>query len=242
MKCPHDKILVRFTQKDIDAIFFSTVQKDDGSTGRLEVNVPAQDIDDRAASLFVNAGIVVAVGRDVYDIRTGDIALLSYELFNDERKLIKEDEDGRVMIVNPVTTYHAEDNIAFGNQQNPRNQLVWESGEIDEVSQLLGIIRDGELIANEPYCFLNYQNEEVERKITGTTEDEHIIELIKFSETPEIIERQILCISKRGAEKYEVKNGDNISIRLLDTFSVKVLGRELTCCNDSDLLLINETV
>lgn len=233
MKCPHDKLLVRFTQEDISAIFFSTVLKDDGTTGRLEVNVPAQEVDDRAASLFVNAGIVITVGRDVNDIRTGDIALLSYELFNDERKLIAEDEQGRVMIVNPKTTYHAEDNIAFGNQENPRNQLVWEAGEIDEVSQLLGVIsKDGELLANEPYVFLNNLPEETEQKI-GT---------FVFSETPEIIERQILSISKRSTEKCEVKNGDNISIRLLDTFPVKVLGKELICCNDSDLLLLNETV
>jgi len=231
MICPCDKILIRYTQESIDAIFFTTVKKEDGSEARLEINIPAQEIDDRAASIFAESGIVEAVGSNIVpNIQKGDIAIISYELFNDKRKLVSEDDNGKVFIVDPTTTYHAEDNIAYGDQQNPRNQLVWNKGEIDNVSQLLAIIRDGNLSANAPYVFLNYLPEEQEFNEGG----------ISYTETPEVIERQVLSISELSSKKYGVSNGDKISIRTLDTFPVKFLGKELICCNDEDLLTINE--
>lgn len=223
---------MRFTQEAIDAIFFTTITKEDGSKSRLELNVPAQEIDDRAASIFAETGIVEEVGDGVEGIKKGDIAIISYELFNDYRKMLSEDDNGRLFIVDPVTTYHQEDNIAYGDQNNPRNQLVWNQGEIDNVSQLLGIIQGEELIANHPYIFLNYLPEEQEFKAGG----------LMYTDSPEVIERQILSISKTSTKKYDVKNGDMISIRTLDTFPVKFLGKELICCNDEDLLTVKETV
>ncbi len=226
-----DKILVRFTQESIEAIFFTKYKKEDGTEGRLEINVPANEIDDRAASIFAETGIVEMVGKDIDWIKKGDIAITSYELFNEEKKLVFEDDNGKVFIVDPTTKYHKEENIAYGNRDNPKNQIAWSRGEIEEVTQLLAIIRDGELIGNDPYVFLNYLPEEEEFNAGG----------IMFSEVPEIIERQILSVSAKSSKKYEVKNGDNILVRLLDTFPVKFLGKEVICCNDEDLMMLINT-
>lgn len=230
MGCPKNKIFVRFSQERINAIFFTTVKKDDGTTQRLEINVPAEDIDDRLSTLYAETGIVEQVGSAIDYIKVGDTAILDYNLFNDERKIISEDENGRVYIVDQTTTYHKERNVAFATRNIPKNQLVWEKGEIENLSQLLAIVRDGELIANHPFVFLNHLPEETQRQVGK----------LKYLENPEVIERQILAVSDLSAKKYDVKNGDIISVRTLDTFTVMLNNQPITCCNDEDLLTVNQ--
>lgn len=230
MKCPHDKILIHFSQERINDIFFTTVVKNDGTVSRLEISTPAEDIDDRASTLFAEIGEVIGVGSEIKHIIVGDTAILDYNLFNDVRKLISEDQSGRTYIVDPVTKYHKEENIAYSEQDNERNQLVWNMGEVEEMSQLLAIVRDGELIANDPFVFLKYEEKE-EVNDCGT---------LGYVYSPEVVTRKVLSISSIGTRKYDVKNGDSVLVREPDTFTVKINDKLVSCCNDEDLLIINE--
>lgn len=227
MKCPANYITVRVDQKSIDELFINKITRVDGSEVDMTINTLAEEMDDRAATIFVQIGTVELVGKNIEDIIPGDTAIISYEIFNDPSKIISKDENGILFLVNPFTTYHDTENVAFGNQKNHRMQLVWEKGEVNEASQLLGIVRGGLIIANDPYIWLKYNDAK-----------ENNLNLFKWDEENEIIISDIISISKLSESKYGVKAGEKIYFRYLDSFDLKISDSVFLLMNDSDMLMV----
>lgn len=217
-----NKIVVRITNQSIEEIFSHEIVRNDGTTVKICINAPANEEEDRISTLYASTGIV-EIGNDT--IQKGDIAILTYDLFNDQTKILQDDENGRLLLVDPKTTYHEEDNIAFGNRNIPRQQIVWMKGEVNEMSQLLGIIRDGKFIVNDPFVLLYYKDED-EEKEEGM-----------FDIGSEIIERKVFSISEKSRVKYKIDIGDEITIREPDIFEVVIRETKFQCCNDSDILM-----
>jgi co-chaperonin GroES (HSP10) len=242
LKVLGDKVIVRFTSKSMQDLFSKEIRRVDGSTVRLWLNVDAAEQDDRKATLFVSTGIVINKGPQAKLIEVGDIAILSYEVYNDPSKFVAIDDGDKIVWVNANTTYHAEDAWAYGNRtkvkgrdrfgahkmfNNDRDQMVWRKGEVEEVSQILGWIRGNEMFANDPYIFLHH--EEHEKKLLTLSG-------IHYSEKPEIITRTVLCSSATSFEKYGITSGDKVRIKEVDTFEVKLQDKKITCVNDVDML------
>lgn len=216
-------IIIRITNQSIDAIFSKKIVTNTGEEKTLSINVDADEDDDRKSTLFVETAIVTFVGRDIIGIEKDDIAIISYELINDKSKLIySSEEEGLYYCITPVTKYHKQENIAFGNQKMPVSQLVWDKGEVDELSPLIGIIRNGELFANAPYVFLTDISEE---PVYGNEE---------------LISAKIFGASETSKEKYSFNEGNEIVVRELDTFEINIDDKKIICCNDIDLLLCND--
>lgn len=231
MKCPADYITVRVDQKSIDELFVSKVTRVDGSEVDMAINTPADQMDDRASTIFVQVGTVELIGKNVSHVQPGDTAIVSYELFNDSTKIISKDDNGIVFLVNPFTTYHESDNVAFGNQKNSRIQLVWEKGEIDEASQLLGIVRDGLIIANDPYVWLYYVNNKQTKEAWIVAEEQR-----------DVVRSRVLSISQVSERDYNVYKGDFILFRYLDSFDVKIGDKTFVLLNDSDMLMVEQAI
>lgn len=231
MKCPDNFITVRVDQKSIDELFVNKITRVDGSEVDLTINSPALEMDDRAATIFVQVGTVEMVGSKIENILPGDTAIISYEIFNDSSKIITKDENGILFLVNPNTTYHDSENVAFGNQRNHRMQLVWEKGEVNEASQLLGIVRDGLVIGNDPYVWVYYVNNK-------SSKDAWIV----VEEEKDIVRSRVLAISKVSEEKYSVKKNDFVLFRYLDSFDVKIGDTTFVLVNDSDMIIVEESI
>lgn len=237
-----DKVIIRITEKSMKDLFSKEITRIDGSRVRLWLNVEAGEQDDRKATLFVRTGEVINIGPDVKNIKVGDIAILSYEAYNDDTKFIDMDGEDKIIWVNAHTSYHSEDAWAYGNRstimgrdrggrpklfKNDRDQMVWKKGEVDQVSQILGWIRGDEMFANDPYIFLYH--EQHEKKLVTLSG-------IQYSDKPSIIHRRVLCSSTLSAKKFGINTDDIVGIQESDTFEVELNGRKITCVNDTDVM------
>lgn len=231
MKPLHDRIFVRITKKSREDIYSKEIIRHDGSVTRLWKTMQATDsIDERASFLNVQTGIVEAVSDRIDWIKPGDIALLNYDVCNSPGRFMRKDGEDEIYFLEAITTYHLDDHVAYQTRKTRRDQIVHQRGEINELSPLLGIMRDDELIANDPYVFFEQQS---------TTVSKVSPKGILYSEKQKILTRKIIAIGRLSTEKYGIKKGDTVLIDDFDMFPVK-LGEEhaVECINDSDVLCL----
>lgn len=224
-----DNIFVRITEESRNSIFEKEIVTSSGEKVKIATAIQAtDDMDERASFLVVQAGIVEDVSPKVNWIKKGDIALLNYDVCNSKERLVYKDGEDCIYFVNVITTYHKEDEIAYQTQKSKRDQIVHQKGEYDELSPLLGIIQDGNLIANCPFIFLEHMSNVITMVAEGGT---------LYDKTDKILERKILAISKESEKKYGIKSGNIITVDDYDIFSIKI-GEDYTidCINDIDVL------
>lgn len=223
-------IIVSVSKNDIDGIFSKEVVDNQGNKKSITINVDADEMDDRAATLFVETGIVKSVGALANkgrivgsEIESGDVAIISYSVFNDYTKFLYEKDGDKFFLVDSVTRYHDNELVVDGNRTYPKNQLVWRRGEVEALSELIGFIKNGCVVANDPYVFLEYEDEQ---------------EPEKFKERPEVETRRILSVSEITNRKYCVMDGDDVCVRFMDTFDISIKDKKVTVVDDEDLLMI----
>jgi co-chaperonin GroES (HSP10) len=257
LKMLGDKVLVRISDKSIQDIYSKEITRNDGTKTKLFLTVPASDKDDRQSQLFVRTGVVISVGPGRYhpetgdrmempNIKNGDTVILSYEVFNDEKNFVGMDGEDKVVWVSANTIYHTADKWAYADRsmtlgrdrsgqpkmfKNDKDQLVWRKGDIDEISQIIGMIRGDKLIANDPYIFLNHAPTQREAKTKSG---------IIHTDKEEILERTVLATP--GDKWKGMKQGDTVLVSEVDTFDIVLSDKKLTCVNDTDILWINPMV
>lgn len=232
-----DKVIVRISSKSIENIYSKEITRDDGTKVTLFKTVPAGQNDDRQSELFVTTGEVINKGPKA-NVKVGDILILSYEVFNDDSKFIDMDGDDKIIWVHSLTTYHDEDFVAYGNRRKVvdgnkshvlvKDNLVWKKGEVNELSQVLGIVRGDEVLANDPYVFLNHES--AEEEVTTTTG-------IVYKITQKIITRSVLAVSHESVDRYGIYTGAKVTAKETDTFAVKLADKTLSCINDQDVIM-----
>lgn len=227
MKLLGDKILVRITKENRESIFSKEIKREDGTTFKLFINVPALDaIDERRSSLFVQTAMVEAVALGVEGVQVGDTAIVDYRLCNMDENLFQEDENGEVYWLNATSTYHRETAVAYANQRSPRDQIIHMKGELDEMSMLLGVIRGDKMIARMPFVFL--ENEPTVIKM-------HTLSGIEYNQKQTILKRKVLAIDDVSAVKYKTRVGDEIYVYDRDVFMIELDGKKIDCVNDEDI-------
>ncbi len=236
MRILKDKLFIRVTKENAESVYSKEIIRNDGTRTRLYINVPALDSKDaRQSGLTVQTAIVEGVGEDIGWIKKGDTALINYDVVNDEKRFLYKQGDDRIYFIEANTTYHDKDIMAYQivdsqSKKNRPNQIVASKGEYDSLSPLLGIVRDDQLIANDPYVFIENISNQIS-KVSGAG--------ILYTETQKIFDRQILAISKNSEKKYGIKKGDLVKLDDFDIFNVK-LGADNTICavNDCDVLAV----
>lgn len=229
-----NNIIVKIKKKDRNALFSKTIKRDDGSEVELFINVEASKIDERSSGIFVSVGEVYEVGSKVKNVLKGDTAILNYNVDNDDSLIIGYDGEDKLVVLNAVTTFHSETLVVYQNRKTKRDQIVHSKGDYDEMSDLLGIIRNDKLIAREPYVFLNHQ---------AFTQHIKTLSGIEYNQEVKVVEREILSVSEESTKKYGMKNGDTVLIDGFDCFEVKIKdGSKITGINDCDILCKKEMV
>lgn len=233
MKVIGQKIFVRITKENRENIFSKEIVRHDGSKTKLFLTVDAKDEEDRKSELFIQTGIVEAVGDTVEGINVGDTAILDYQVCNLKSQLVKEDEDGQVFWINPTTTYYDHTQVIYKNRSHEmsRDTIVYNKGDYDDISMLLGIIRNEELIPLSPYVFLTHETPIV-MVVTKSG--------ILSEERHRLLYRNIIAVSEESTDNFTVKNGDTVLVDDADIFSVKVDGKKVDCLFDRDIMAIKK--
>lgn len=231
MKLIRDKILIRISAELRESIYSKEITDAKGNKIRLWKEARELDqLDERASFLNVQTGIVENVSREIIWIKKGDIALINYDVCNSLQRFAYADGDDNIYWLDVNTTYHQEDEIVWQNQKTKRNVIVHSKGDYDELSGLLGVIRDNELIANAPYIMLKHES-----NIKTLVSKSGII----YEDSQKIIEREILAISEESSLKYGLKKGDLITIDDYDSFDIKLTDElAITAINDCDPLMV----
>jgi len=231
MQLLRDRILIRITKENRESIYSKKITREDGTVVNLWKTIPTKDdVDERASALMIQTGIVEEVSSAIDWIKKGDIALMNYDVCNSPQNFIKKDGDDSIYFLNVNTTYHKEDQIAYQTRKSRRDQIVFLKDDYNELSSLLGILRDEELIANDPYVFFDNESVFVSRVSKSG---------ILYTEKRKIFDRKVIAASAATTERFGIKKGDIIKVKEADTFSIKLdEDHTIDAVNDVDILML----
>ena len=229
-------VLVRISKEAREALFNKRIKRDDGTDALIFIAADKGQDDESSSQFFVSTGEVLNVGKNIKTVAENDTALLDYLCDNDNSIIVGYEGEDKIIAVSAVTTRHKETNIVYANRREDekgnrvckRDQIVWEKGDIDEMSALLGTIRNGDIIAIEPYVFLEHK----ETKVMKVGKHGML-----YEEDEKIIERQVVGISAESKEMLNIDLGKVVLIDDFDSFSTKVGDTKISCVNDSDIHL-----
>lgn len=231
IKIMPNRVLVRLNDKDKEDIFFGReLTRDDGSTVRLITAIDTDPDMDRKSKLFRRTGDVLQVGRNVVGIQPGDKAILDYKIDNDDSIEIGHDGIGKLVAVFAVTEYVNKDITFEASRAIKKTTVVAKEGEIQQIADIMGVIRDGVIHAVDPYVFLKYDPFALK----------HSSSSIIFYEAPkEEVELEVIAVSELSAQKFNIIKGSKVHVKEKDTFRVDItdgiMEDVLLCCNDCDI-------
>ncbi len=231
MKLIKDKVLVRITAELRESIYEKHIVNDNGEIMKLWKAIRETDqMDERASFLNVQTGIIEDFAEGVTWLQKGDIALINYDICNSQQRISHYDGDDVIFFLEADTTYHQEDEVVWQNQNTKRDQIVHSKGDYDILSGLLGVIREGQLIANAPYIFFRYEST-VSTLVSPSG--------MMYEDQQKIIEREVIAISEESTRKYGIKKGDVVVIDDFDSFPVKINDEWIIdAINDMDVLCL----
>lgn len=215
--------IVKITKDSRDGVFSKKIKRNDGTYVDLFVAVPVESDLDDATKYYVSTGIVLSVGSNVKNVQENDIAIINYLCDNDESIIVGYDGEDKIIAVNSVTIRHEDDYIIHASRKNRRDEIVWNKGDYDNTSSLIGVVRGDELISQDPYLFLEHLSNVIEKSTESG---------IQYAEVKYAYERKILA-TYGGAL---LKKGDTVLVHDMDVFEVSFDGKKVGCINAPDVL------
>jgi hypothetical protein len=208
---PHpDKVLVKITKASYDELFFKRIIRDDGKEVSLFTSIEEKEGMDDRYKQNVSVGVIVAVGKNVDNIFITDLAILDYMVSNDSDNLVGFVNGDRIVSLVAKTTYHnksAKPDINF--------RKAYVKGDYDEVSKILGVVRKKQVIAFDPYIFLNSKS----NKILSVLPNGQLTETIEY-----ISKRDVLSADAKSNLKF----GDEILLKEEDMFGRVIENKEIS--------------
>jgi hypothetical protein len=219
-----DRVLIRITRAQIDNITSKEIVRDDGKKVRLFREPKFDKGFDRAFMQNVSVGEVVAVGSRVRtEIFRGDIAILDYLVTNDVDSFVGYFNNDQLVCIHAESTYHEED--ALPSQTGRR---AWVKGDHDIVSKLLGVIRGDQMIAFDPYVFLEYKP----AVIVMGLKNGKVVELPQPIETRTVI---------AAPEDSFIESGDEVLVKEADIFPRHVNDKEFWVVFQEDIMMVKKS-
>lgn len=240
-----DYVLIKITREARESLFNKKIRRNDGTEALLFIGGDKGKEDADYNSVFVGTGEITAVGSNIKNIEKGDIGLLSYLCDNDESIIVGYSGQDKIIAVKAITTRHKEKLMSYASrkpvkdnkgkdvfvkgvlQVYNRDRIVFDKDDYDELSSLYGIVRGNQLIAIEPYCFLEHKETKVMKVGSGG---------IIFEEDEKIIKRKLLSVSNETRERVGIESGETVTCDDYDIFSVEFAGHKISAINDIDIL------
>lgn len=216
---PHpDRVLVKITRKQWDALFSKKIIRDDGSTAQLFTDVEESEGYDRRFGQNVSVGTVVAVGANIENVSPGDTAIIDYKVSNDPDITVGYKDGDKMVALRIKTTYHEHDAVP-----GPDGRRLFNKGDFDEVSPVIGLIRKGEVMALSPYVILVHESRKIIR--IGNSGIQTVWE-------DKFVKREVIAAAPGSG----YKKGDKILIQEYDLFSRHIDGKEVSICFEPEII------
>jgi len=224
------RVLIRIKGEERENVFLGKeITTENGKKIRLVKTIDTTPDMDRKSTLFVREGEVIQVGSAVNDIRVGDIAILDYKVDNDENVIVGWIGEDKIVAPIAVTEYFANDEVRYANRLNPKDVIINRRGEIDKISDIIGVIRDGKFYAQDPYIIMQFR---------PASEKKETLSGIMYEERQKYIDVEVLAVSEHSRRKYGIVNGSFVKVLEQDTFRVDTSKTIILVCNDSDVKMI----
>jgi co-chaperonin GroES (HSP10) len=225
-----ERVIVKITKEQRRRMFEKEFVRNDGTKGVLITGIRKDRGEHGASEQFINLGEVIAVGSRVKNIKAGDMAVLDYLVSNDDTIKVLEDEQAEYYSVRGVTTYEPQDVIMDVNRQRQFTMYLCRKGEIKEVSQIVAVIRDSQIIAIDPYVILSFAPYETTKQTASG---------IIFKQKRDVLRHEIVAVSEITKEKYGLEKGMKVAVEYAHCFSIDLpepYGK-LVGVNDQDVLI-----
>lgn len=189
-------------------LFEKPIVRKDGTTVWLNFLKPADEGSDKWFEQSVQVGEVLAVGSRVENIRPGDFAIMDYTVDKTAEHVLWENEEEKCMRVLAVSTFKKERFVIPANRRTPHPSIIWNKDDADELSLVIGVVRDGEIHPVYPYMFLDYEGIDEEWK----QRDDSVIFTRQI--VAPVVNRTVAFVS----HKSEYKQGQVLSFDFADLF------------------------
>ena len=225
-----DNIMLKINKKDTDSLYSKWITRNDGSKVQLFIQPELHRDSDNRAKIFVSFGEVVQVGENVKGVEVGDIGILDYTVDNElDNILFYDEEKNKHIVIEATTTFHDCDEWAYGSRLNVRDVKVSAKGDMNVVSPLLALIRNGKLIAREPYVFINHEKNIVDKQTDSG---------IFYTDTQFVMKRNVLAVSEKSTQKFGMYEGQSVIVEDFDIFDIKLPDASfIQCIIDKDILM-----
>ncbi len=228
MKPINGNVIVKITKQQWNDLFVKKIKRDDGSVVDLFVNVEAQETDDRRFTLNIQSAEIIAVADGIEDVFPGDIALIDYSVSNEDSNLIEKNDEYELRCIAGITTVHDKDEVLFANRRSPKpkDQVLAKAGDYNQISPLLGVVRNDSIIARYPYIFLHHESNLLS-KVSASG--------LLYQEEQMIYERKVLA----SGEDFIIP-GEVLILRDFDVFQVKFSDKKFDVVFSRDILAKKE--
>jgi hypothetical protein len=181
MKLPRNRILIEITEEDRDKIFKKVITSTTGEEFTLFRQTEEKNRNtDRFYSQTVNMGRVLQVADDCKQVKVDDIVLFDNLVDSDEGIIVEQSVFRKKIVILESHTYHNNDYLIPPHGKQYRPQWVWRNGNVDEISRILGIYRDGKLICPKTMVITDHHNDEDDiRKYVGIIYDYKKIPVVR---------------------------------------------------------------
>ena len=237
-----NRVLIKINKVDREKETIKEIIRDDGTKGHIYIGndyrmetvkggsarlIQVQKEDDISSQNFARFGEVVGVGDGVTEIQVGDTAILDYKVYNDEGIVVEDCPEYKLVCPIAVTDYVKEDKIAYADRKFPKDRILAKKGEIEAITDIHGVIRNGELIAISPYVILNY----TPTKTKVTTQSG-----IFYDEPIRILQTKVISAAKDSTLNFGVAEGASVKVKEGDVFKIDINNEPYYFCNDSDVM------
>jgi hypothetical protein len=217
-----NRVLIKVTAKQMQDLISKEIVLEDGTKKRLFFEPILFDQGyERRFQQSVSVGEAVGVGVNVQNVEVGDTLILDYLTSNLTDHLIGFFNKDQLISVLAETTYHNTSSVLINGRR------AWAKGDFDNISMILGVVREDKLIPFDPYIFLEYQSDYL--KILSMHGDS-----IRSKEP--VVERVVLgspdgCIYKCG-ERIKIKKDDWFD-REINGYKIAICFRQDVICKSS---------
>lgn len=223
-------IIIDILESDRDELFTTTIKTKSGKKQKFVKDLKAAFGTDKSYSQGLGIGVISGIADDMKDIyEIGDRVIFNSMLDSSPEVVFEETETAKRVAVFGAHTYHTESWYTPPNTKSSGG-WAWKEGEINNMSHVYAIIRDGEFIAINDMIFCEHQFEKNKHTETGIyyvvhADKEQVItrKVIYAHAKSVIIPGQYAMVDQRlfvtieiGGIKYDCFNEDDIFIQIVN--------------------------
>jgi hypothetical protein len=205
MKLPRNKILIEITEADRENIYKKIITGIGGSKIELVTGIFETEENDKFFSETVNMGRVLQVADDCKQVQVDDIVLFDNMIDSEEGIIVDKSIFRKQIVIQESHTYHGRDYLIpphekpykreqkvdkKGNKRGhkavvidevqKRPGYVWRKGDVEDLSHIVGIVRDGKLLCPNTLVITEHHNDDDDiKKYVGIIYDYEKIPVVK---------------------------------------------------------------